>query len=154
MNGIARGRASAAALIALAVAPVTIAAQQPASFAGLYRMFQAGAEVGREQFRRSPGLAEMSVVVPVIGLKVDSRTEFDAAGGFRRFAARIYDASGDSLRATYDVTADGDTLRSVLVTQRTGETRNGAVAGPAAGVIPAQSVAVIALLGRRGSRAG
>lgn len=152
MNAIARGRASTAALIALAIVPGTLAAQQPAPFAGLYRMYQAGAEVGREQFRRSPGLAEMSVVVPVIGLKVDSRTEFDAAGQFRRFAARVYDAAGDSLRATYDVTVDGDTLRSVLVTQRTGDTRSGAVAGPAAGVIPAQSVAVIALLGRRFGR--
>ena len=69
----------------------------------------------------------MSVVVPVIGLKLDSRTEFDSAGRFRRFEAQVYDAAGDSLRGTYSVTADGDTLRSVSVSQRTGQTASGAV---------------------------
>jgi uncharacterized protein len=154
MSAIARGRGPGllAALLALAGHSTTAAAQQPAPVAGLYRMFQAGAEVGREQFRRSPGVAEMSVVVPVIGLKVDSRTEFDSTGRFRRFEARVYAAAGDSLRATYTVTVDGDTLRTVGVSRRTGESRNAAVAGPAAGVIPAQSVAVIALLARRFAR--
>lgn len=153
MNAIATGRAPGllAVLIALAGHPTTAAAQQP-PFAGLYRMFQAGAEVGREQFRRVPGLAEMSVVVPILGLKLDSRTEFDSLGRFRRFEAKAYDAAGDSLRGTYTVTADGDTLRGMSVSQRTGQSRSTAVAGPAAGVIPAQSVAVIALLARRFSR--
>ena len=153
MIAIARSRGPGllTALIALAGLPTTATAQQP-PFTGLYRMFQAGAEVGREQFRRAPGLAEMSVVVPVIGLKLDSRTEFDSSGRFRRFEAKAYDAAGDSLRGTYTVTADGDTLRSVSVSQRTGQSRSSAVAGPAAGVIPAQSVAVIALLARRFGR--
>ncbi len=152
MNAIAKGRGCAAALIGLAAVPATIAAQQPAPVAGLYRMFQGGAEVGREQFRRSPGLAEFSVVIPVIGLKIESRTEFDSAGRFRCFEAKVFDAAGDSLRATYSVAADGDTLRSVSVSQRTGQTRNGVVAGPAAGVLPAQSIAVMALLARRFGR--
>ena len=153
MNAIARGRGPGllAALILLAGHSTTTAAQQP-PFTGLYRLLQAGAEVGREQFRRAPGLAEMSVVVPMLGLKLDSRTEFDSLGRFRRFEAKAYDAAGDSLRGTYTVTADGDTLRSVSVSQRTGQSRSGAVVGPAAGVIPAQSVAVIALLARRFSR--
>src|SRR5512144_1685615 len=114
-------------------------------------MFQAGAEVGREQFRRSPGLAEMSVVVPLLGLKLDSRTEFDSTGAFRRFEAQVYNAAGDSLRGSYTVTADGDTLRIVRMTPR-GESHAGTVPGRVAGVIPAQSVAVIALLARRFSR--
>jgi len=152
MNAIAKGRGCAAALIALAGAPVTIAAQQPAPVAGLYRMFQGGAEVGREQFRRSPGLVELSVVIPVAGLRIDSRTEFDSAGRFRRFEARVFDAAGDSLRASYSVSADGDTLRTVSVSQRTGQTRHGAAAGPAAGVLPIQTIAVVALLARRFSR--
>ncbi|HMA47935.1 MAG TPA: alpha/beta fold hydrolase, partial [Frankiaceae bacterium] len=138
------------ALMVLATAGASLRAQQPAPFTGLYRMFQAGAEVGREQFRRSPGLAQMSVVVPLLGLKLDSRTEFDSTGNFRRFEAQVYNAAGDSLRGSYTVTADGDTLRSVRTTPG-GETRV-ALPGRVAGVIPAQSVAVIALLGRRFSR--
>jgi dienelactone hydrolase len=149
MNVIAAGRRRAAVVIALAGVPAAIAAQQPAPVAGLYRMFQGGAEVGRERFRRVPGLTEFSVVIPVAGLRIDSRTEFDSAGRFRRFEARVLDAAGDTLRASYTVTADGDTLRSVSVSQRTGQTRNGVVAGPAAGVLPAQSIAAVALLARR-----
>jgi alpha-beta hydrolase superfamily lysophospholipase len=135
------------ALTALAAAPLAL--RQAPAFAGLYRMFQAGAEVGRETFRRMPDATEMSVVVPVLGLKLDSRTEFDAAGVFRHFEAQAYDAAGDSLRGTYTVTVDGDTLRAVAVSKRTGSTSSKAVAGPAVGVIPAQSVAVVALLAKR-----
>ncbi|HSD30687.1 MAG TPA: hypothetical protein VLB49_02170, partial [Gemmatimonadales bacterium] len=104
MKSIARPRRLAVALLLLAAWGETLRAQQPAGFAGLYRMFQAGAEVGREQFRRSPGLAEMSVVVPLLGLKLDSRTEFDSTGSFRRFEAQVYNAAGDSLRGSYTVT--------------------------------------------------
>ena len=152
MNHIARRRGFVVALIALAGSVVTLDAQQAPGFAGLYRMFQAGAEVGREQFRRSPGLAEMSVVVPLLGLKLDSRTEFDSAGTFRRFEAQIYNAAGDSLRGSYTVTADGDTLRTVRTMQRIGQSGGAVVPGRVAGVIPAQSIAVIALLARRFSR--
>lgn len=152
MHRIARRRTLGVALLALASSGATLRAQQPAPFGGLYRMFQAGSEVGREQFRRSPGVAEMSVVVPLLGLKLDSRTEFDSSGGFRRFEAQIYNAAGDSLRGSYTVTADGDTLRSERRIPAGSQSRTGAVAGRVAGVIPAQSVAVIALLGRRFSR--
>lgn len=140
-------RTTGLVLLVLVAGPAAF--RQAPAFAGLYRMFQAGAEVGRETFRRMPGAAEMSVVVPVLGLKLDSRTEFDATGTFRRFEAQVYDAAGDSLRATYAVTVDGDTLRTVAVSKRTGTTTSKAVPGPAAGVIPAQSVAVVALLAKR-----
>jgi alpha-beta hydrolase superfamily lysophospholipase len=135
------------ALAALVAAPVAL--QQAPAFAGLYRMFQAGTEVGRETFRRTPDAAEMSVVVPVLGLKLDSRTVFDSAGAFQRFEAEAYDAAGDSLRGTYTVTVEGDTLRAVAVSKRTGATSTKAVPGPAVGVIPAQSVAVVALRAKR-----
>lgn len=151
MNRIARRRGLVLAFLALAAASEGLRAQQPAAFTGLYRMFQGGAEVGREQFRRSSGLAEMSVVVPLLGLKLDSRTEFDSNGTFRRFEAQVYNAAGDSLRGSYAVTADGDTLR-VVRKPLSGETHAGTVPGRVAGVIPAQSVAVIALLARRFSR--
>ena len=152
MNRVASRSGFLLALLALAAWGETLDAQQPAPFAGLYRMFQGGAEVGREQFRRSPGLAEMSVIVPLLGLKLDSRTEFDSTGAFRRFEAQIYNAAGDSLRGSYTVTADGDTLRSERRVPAGGQPRTGAVPGRVAGVIPAQSVAVIALLARRFSR--
>src|SRR5512135_2666772 len=130
MNHIVRRRGFVVALIALAGSGgVTLDAQQAPGFAGLYRMFQAGAEVGREQFRRSPGLAEMSVVVPLLGLKLDSRTEFASAGTFRRFEAQIYNAAGDSLRGSYTVTADGDTLRTVRTMQRIGQSGGAVVPG-------------------------
>jgi hypothetical protein len=137
------GRSAVALVVAVAVAPDGGAAppQRPAEFAGLYRMYQAGVEVGRDRFARRPGATEMSVIVPVLGLKLDSRTEFDVAGGFVRFAAEAYNAAGDTLRSRYVVTADGDTLRTVAVRIRAGDSVRKAVPGPAAGVIPAHSPA-------------
>jgi dienelactone hydrolase len=139
----------AVGLVLLALCIVPAPSQQAPAFSGLYRMYQTGAEVGRETFRRTPGAAEMSVVVPVLGLKLESRTEFDALGTFQRFEAQAYDAAGDSLRGTYTVVVEGDSLRVVAVSKRTGSTSTRVVPGPAAGVIPAQSVAVVALLAKR-----
>lgn len=135
------------ALLPLVAAPVPF--RQAPAFAGLYRMFQAGTEVGRETFRRTSDAAEMSVVVPILSLKLDSRTVFTSTGTFQRFEAQAYDAAGDSLRGTYTVTVEGDTLRAVAVSKRTGAATTKAIVGPAAGVIPAQSVAVVALLAKR-----
>jgi uncharacterized protein len=135
------------ALVGVVALTGRLAAQQ-AAFAGLYRMYQAGAEVGRERFVRLPGAAEMSVVVPLLALKLDSRTEFDSAGGFVRFDAQAYNAAGDTLRGRYTVTVDGDTLRTIARPTH-GDSVVKLVRGPAAGVIPAQSVAVVPLLARR-----
>lgn len=139
-------------LTLLALAPAMCAAQQPPSFTGLYRLYQAGAELGRERFERSGRVASMSVVVPVIGLKLDSRTEFDSTGTFRRFDAEAYNAAGDTLLGTYSVAANGTELVTTSVSKRTGQTRTGRAVGPVAGVIPVQSVAVVALLSRRFAR--
>jgi len=133
-------------LALLALAATMAAAQQPPSFSGLYRLYQAGTEVAREHFERSGRVAELSVVVPVLGLKLDSRTEFDSTGAFRRFDAKAYDAAGDSLLGTYSVAASGTLLETTSASQRTGKTATGQAVGPVAGVIPAQSVAVVALL--------
>ncbi len=138
-------------LALLALAARMAAAQQPPSFSGLYRLYQAGTEVAREHFERSGRVAELSVVVPVLGLKLDSRTEFDSIGAFRRFDAKAYDAAGDSLLVTYSVAASGTLLETTSASQRTGKATGQAV-GPVAGVIPAQSVAVVALLARRFAR--
>jgi alpha-beta hydrolase superfamily lysophospholipase len=90
--------------------------------------------------------------VPVIGLKLDSRTEFDSTGAFQRFEAEAYNAAGDTLLGTYSVTANGAALQTMSVSKRTGQTTTGQAAGPVVGVIPAQSVAVVALLARRFAR--
>jgi alpha-beta hydrolase superfamily lysophospholipase len=146
MIGIAR------ASVLLTFVCATAAAQQPQAFSGLYRLYQGGAEVGRERFERSGRVASMSVVVPVIGLKLDSRTEFDSTGAFRRFDAEAYNAAGDTLLGTYSVTANGAALQTMSGSKRTGETSTGQAVGPVVGVIPAQSVAVVALLARRFAR--
>lgn len=139
-------------LALLALAPAVAGAQQPRSFSGLYRLYQGGAEVGRERFERSGRVASMSVVIPLLGLKLDSRTEFDSTGAFRRFDAEAYNAAGDTLLGTYGVTANGAALATTSSSKRTGQTTTGQASGPVAGVIPAQSVAVVALLARRFAR--
>ena len=136
----------------LLVVPAVLASQQPPGFSGLYRLYQGGAEVGRERFERAGRVASMSVVVPVLGLKLDSRTEFDSTGAFRRFDAQAYNAAGDTLRGSFSVAADGPVLRTTAVSQPSGRTVTGQAAGPVAGVIPAQTVAVVALLARRFAR--
>src|ERR1051325_881155 len=141
-----------AGLLALLAFPVAGSAQQRPAFAGLYRLYQAGTEIGREQFERSGPVARMSVVVSVIGLKLDSRTEFDSTGAFRRFDAEAYNAAGDTLLGTFSVTARDSMVQTASESKRTGQSATGEAKGPVAGVIPAQSVAVVALLGRRFGR--
>jgi uncharacterized protein len=132
--------------------PAVLAAQQRPAFTGLYRLYQGGAEVGRERFERSGRVASMSVVVPIIGLKLDSRTAFDSTGAFQRFDAEAYNAAGDTLLGSYSVTANGVVLQTMSASKRTGQTTTGQAVGPVVGVIPAQSVAVVALLARRFAR--
>jgi len=136
----------------LLVVPAVLAAQQPPAFSGLYRLYQGGAEVGRERFERSGRVASMSVVIPLLGLKLDSRTEFDSTGAFRRFDAQAFNAAGDTLRGTFSVAADGSSLQTTSVSQPAGRTVTGQATGRVAGVIPAQTVAVVALLARRFAR--
>lgn len=147
MIAIARRRVRCLALTALV--PVCLAAQRPVSVSGLYRLYQGGAEVGREWFERAGGTVSLSVTVPILNLKLDSRTEIDSTGRFHRFEATAFVATGDSLIGRYGVTVDGDTLRTTATVTRTGTTTRRAVAGPAAGVLPAQTIAVVALLLRR-----
>jgi len=146
---IAIAKHSVAGLLLAALPASGLAAQQPPSWSGLYRIFQGTAEVGRERFERGRGEVVLSVTVPILFMKLDSRTEFDSSGRFQRFVAEVFDAAGDTLRGTYRVTVDGDTLRTVSVFGRTGTPSERAVAGPAAGVLPAQTIAVVALLLRR-----
>lgn len=131
------------ALIAGMTAAAPVRAQQP----GLYRWFQNGMEVGRETVRRLPDGIEFSAVVPLANLKVDSRTSFDATGRFAGFEGRVFNAAGDSLRATYTVRQDGDTLR--VQADRRGQASAQVIAGRADAVIPPQSIALFALAAER-----
>ena len=109
----------------------------------LYRMIQAGTEVGRETYRAEPRLIERSAVVPIINLKLDSKTVYDAAGRFSRFEARVMNGAGDSLRGTYTLAVMNDSLvaTSVFGDRTSSKTLK---ARHADGVVPAQSVSVIA----------
>ena len=149
---IARPSRRIAAAVVLVLLPAAVHAQQRPSFSGLYRLYQAGNEVGREHFERSGPVATMSVVVPIIGLKLDSRTEFDSAGAFQRFEAQAYNAAGDTLLGTFSVAVHDSVVETKSASKRTGQTATGQARGPVAGVIPAQSVAVVALLARRFGR--
>ncbi len=125
----------------VAVAVPALAAQEPGA-ARLYRFMQNGAEVGRETYRHAGGVHERSVVVPLLAVKIDSREEYDGSGRLARFEARVFNATGDSLRATYSLVRQGDSL---IATSVVGErTRTRALVSRPDGVVPAQSVSVIA----------
>jgi len=113
----------------------------------LYRWYQSGMEVGRETVRHLADGEEFSAIVPLLNLKVDSRITYEAAGRFARFESRVWNAAGDTLRATYTVRQDGDTLRAQV--EQRGRTSNRAIAGRADAVIPAQTIGLIALAAER-----
>ena len=138
---VAAVRNGAMALAAVAVAVSVAAAQEPGA-ARLYRFMQNGAEVGRETYRHTGGVIERSVVVPLLALKVDSRAEYDGSGLLMRFESRVFNASGDSLRATYAIERRGDSLVATTVSGE--RTRTRALVSRPDGVVPAQSVSVIA----------
>lgn len=132
--------ATMSGVLAAAAAPMA-PAQEP-SATRLYRFMQNGAEVGRETYRRTGGVLERSVVVPLLAVKIDSREEYDAAGRLLRFESRVFNATGDSLRATYTLEWRGDSLVATTVAGE--RTRTRALVSRPDGVVPAQSVSVIA----------
>src|SRR6185503_3177995 len=124
------------------LAVAMLAAQQGAEVR-LYRMVQAGIEVGRETYRADLPLIERSAVIPVLNTRLDSKAWYDSGGRFRRFEARVMNSAGDSLRGTYAIEALDDSLVATTVfgeqtTRKTLKVRR------ADGVVPAQSVSVIA----------
>jgi alpha-beta hydrolase superfamily lysophospholipase len=105
------GRLPAAMLL---VAGVLLAApgraQEPVVDQGLYRVFQSGAELGRETFRRTATTFESSMELPILNLRLVTRTEYDGAGHVRHFDVQGFNLSTDSLRIAYDAVASGDSL--------------------------------------------
>lgn len=143
MRIAAMGRAAIVGLIAVLVTALPVRAQETV----LYRLIQRGTEVGRETVRVLPDGYELSVVVPLLQMRLDSRTTLDSSGHVARFWAKLMPPSGDSVQAEWTLTADGDTVRAVL--RRAGQTHHLSFPGRADFVIPAQTIAIIALAAER-----
>ena len=97
----------------LAVGPLRAAparAQEPVVDAGLYRLYQSGAELGRETFRRSAATFESSMELPVLSVRLVSRTEYDPAGHVMRFGLQGFSLATDSLSIAFSAVASGDSL--------------------------------------------
>jgi len=105
-------RSSAWVVLLAALAPLAASAraQEPIVDAGLYRLFQSGAELGRETFRRTARSFEASMELPVLSLRLASHAEYDAAGHLARFEVKGFNLANDSLRIAYEAVAAGDSL--------------------------------------------
>jgi uncharacterized protein len=142
-----------AALLALGVGAAPAGAQEPPVGAGLYRLFQSGAELGRESFRRTGATFESSMELPVIGARLTYRTAYDATGRVARFELRVVNLSTDSLQVAYQAVASGDSLR--LSQDRPGQTpseRRWTRAASVDAVVAPQSVADLLRLVERAQR--
>ena len=101
--------AACVGLLAAATAP-PVRAQEPALDAGLYRLYQSTAELGRETFRRTATAFESTMELPVLSARLTYHTEFDAAGHVARFELRAFNLATDSLTVDYTVVASRDSL--------------------------------------------
>ena len=117
-----RGLRAGALVLAAALAAPAARAQEPVVDQGLYRLFQAGAELGRETYRRTASRLETSMVIPLLGLRRTTRTEFDAAGHATRFQLEDYNLTADTLTVSYEAVAAGDSVRFTQ-TRRAGAER-------------------------------
>lgn len=140
-----RRRLEFAAGLVLALLPYALQAQAPA--AGIYRIYQGTAELGRESFRRYGDTLEQEAVVPVANLRVSSRTTFARGGALRGFSMTVRNAAGDTTRGSYTVIVAGDTLH--ITSQLGGPARTLVRTGRALLVLPPQSIFSFADLARR-----
>ena len=104
-----------AVLVAAAAAAPVARAQEPVLDQGLYRLFQSGAELGRETFRRTASAFEASMEIPLLGLRMTTRTEYDAGGHVARFHLEAFNLTADTLLVAYDAVAAGDSLHFLQV---------------------------------------
>lgn len=135
-----------AALLAVAAAAPS-RAQQPAADVRVYRMFQRGAEVGRETYRIADRTYDYSVVIPLLNARMDTRVELDAAGLLARSELRVTDVAGDSERVSASVWRSGDSLLYRQITG--GVVREGSLRGVPQGMVPGQSIAFVAFAAER-----
>lgn len=95
--------------------------------AGILRLYQGRAELGREVFSDNGHLLESTVSIPMINLKIVSRLERTETGAPVRTEMRVYDLRSDTLQRTYQAVQDRDTMRMTL-TSATGAPRTWAKA--------------------------
>jgi alpha-beta hydrolase superfamily lysophospholipase len=105
-----RWRVSGLLLAAGALLAAAAPAQEPVVDAGLYRLYQSGAELGRETFRRTATTFESSMELPVLGLRLVTRVGYDAAGHVARCEVQGFNLAADTLTITYEAVATGDSL--------------------------------------------
>lgn len=106
-------RVSGVLLAAGAVLAAPARAQEAVVDAGLYRLYQSGAELGRETFRRTATTFESSMELPVLGLRLVSRVRYDTAGHVARCEVQGFNLGADTLTIAYEAVAAGDSLRFV-----------------------------------------
>ena len=99
-----------AVAVALAFAAPAARAQEPVVDQGLYRLYQSGAELGRETFRRTATGLESSMELPILGARIATRATYDGAGRAARFELKVYNLAADTLTVTYDAVVAGDSL--------------------------------------------
>ena len=143
-------RALAAVGMLLATCAAAALAQQPAD-AGLFRMYQAGREIGRETFRFSDRAFESTITIPLINLKLHTSATVSAAERVERADLEAFSLTADTLLRRYSAVADGDSLR-LTQTAASGEPRRWSKAAAPEAVVPAQSVAAFIALGERAGR--
>jgi alpha-beta hydrolase superfamily lysophospholipase len=97
-------------LLAAALAAPVLQAQEPVVDAGLYRLFQGGAELGRETFRRTATEFESSMELPILGARLTTHSVYDAAGHATRYELKGFNLAADTLTITYDAVAAGDSV--------------------------------------------
>ena len=96
------------AAVALAAAP--LAAQVPAD-AGIFRLYQGTAEIGRETFLDTGTTRTTTVTIPLLGIRLASEAVRDATGRGLRLTTRVFHLPADTLVRTYTAAVDGDSLR-------------------------------------------
>ncbi|MFI5280970.1 MAG: alpha/beta hydrolase family protein [Gemmatimonadales bacterium] len=82
--------------------------------AGILRLYQGPAELGREVFSDNGRVFESSVSIPVLNIKIVSRLERTETGAPIRTEMRVYDLGADTLQRTYQAVLDRDTMRMTL----------------------------------------
>jgi len=153
MRGCRGWRIGAMGLAAVLAAPAA-RAQEPVVEQGLYRLFQSGAELGRETFRRTATELESSMEIPILGLRMTTRTEYDAGLHVARFALQGFNLAADTLIVSYEAVVAGDSLRLTQI-RRAGADRERRWSKAAAGLdafTATQTVAALLGLVNRAQR--
>jgi hypothetical protein len=150
MLGMLKRALAGVGLLVTTCAAAALAQEQ--ADAGLFRLFQAGRELGRETFRFDARTFESTMSIPLINLKLHTRASLTTGERVERADLEAFDLTADTLLRRYSAVADGDSLR-LTQTSASLEARRWSKAAAPEAVVPAQSVAAfVALVERAGRR--